>query len=465
MFSKTACLSLLLSSLVTAGCSSTDLGVVDADPSADPSRANDLFTEKPLYVTGAFDGSKRFGMWVATMEFARKIERDFGKALHFTYFINTCYYDHTTRGSAIGRSHSVAEDTVRMALTQQAVNEGHEIASHAVLHKDGTNWSVDRWRTEFDNFDDVMSVGLFEPIYDDDGSPVFPDWQPTATGGAIGATCDDDHECGSGECLMVSAEQGFCSQGCNSNNTCPNDTVCGAPDWNSSRDRCVPMPSFPVVHNGQELFGADGKPNLSHPDLQPYNIIGFRAPQLGRNPALYKVLEQYGFRYDTSDPLWGIEAPFRARNGGQTFSKIFQFGLMKNRGSRTIPMDYNYKVNDAMGDRMLSDYKKSIVDSYNRYNRVPWNMGHHFALWNGGTYWKAMQDTFIFAAQGCLDGSGVKQCEHTEFPSFAELSESITGLGRINAREDGRDPFLRVPEQQSPQEAEKVCPCEGDDSH
>ena len=97
----------------TAGCNDPALSKAE--------KADIAFQDGSLALTGAFDGSKRFGMWVDTIAFARTIP-----GLHFTYFINTCYYDHTVTGSAIGTSHSRDEDIVRMALTQQAINEGHE---------------------------------------------------------------------------------------------------------------------------------------------------------------------------------------------------------------------------------------------------------------------------------------------------------------------------------------------------
>jgi hypothetical protein len=138
---------------------------------------------------------------------------------------------------------------------------------------------------------------------------------------------------------------------------------------------------------------------------------------------------------------------------------------MKNRGSKTIPMDYNYKFADASGERMLQDYKKSIIDAYNVHGRVPWNIGHHFALWKDGAYWRAMQDTFIFAAKGCPDASGAQQCENIEFPSFAELTESITGLGGADESADLGDPFDYEVEESDESLPEPMCTCGEEDSH
>jgi hypothetical protein len=223
----------------------------------------------------------------------------------------------------------------------------------------------------------------------------------------------------------VTPTQGFCTQACNKHKPCPGDTVCGTPDYSSDTDVCVPMPEYPIVHQGQELFSADGRPNLSHPALEPYPIVGFRAPQLGKNLALYEVLAERRYRYDTSFVL-APGPPTRTVQNGQLFPSMNQFPLMKNPGSLTIPMDYNYNVADGSGSRMTTDYKKSIVDAYRR-GRQPWNIGHHFALWKGGAYFTAMKDAFDYAARGCPDGAGVKQCAEIAFPSFAELADRLDG--------------------------------------
>ncbi len=417
-------------------------------------KADDMFADGPLYLTGAFDGSKRFGMWVDTMDFARGIERDYGKPLSFTYFINTCYLDTSVTGSWIGKSLSDSESTVRMALMQQAINEGHEIANHAVRHQDGTHWSYDQWHAEIAEFHQLVERNLFRPIYGPGGEPVFPRWEPMAQAedGQVGAACATDGDCDSGICLAVSKEASFCSDGCNKHNPCANGTICGAPDWNESKDRCVPMPAFPVDYQGQELFDATGAPNLEHPALKPIKLTGFRAPQLGHNKALFQVLDQFHYRYDTSKILQ-IGAPKRVAHGDQVFHTMYEFALMKNSGSFTVSMDYNYKVNSGSYERMRDDYQRSIVDAYNARKRTPWNIGHHFALWRNGGYWQAMQDAFVFAAQGCPDGQGNLQCEQVEFPNFNDLALIL------DSKADGMDDPFADPTA----EGEVMPPTEWDD--
>ncbi len=111
---------------------------------------------------------------------------------------------------------------------------------------------------------------------------------------------------------------------------CDNGTVCGAPDWHTSVDYCIPVPEMPVIRQGTELFDANGKPNLNHPVLEAYPVIGFRASQLGHKTAMFKVLAELGYSYDTSKVL-SPGPPSRVVDGGQMFDTLYEFALMKNR--------------------------------------------------------------------------------------------------------------------------------------
>jgi peptidoglycan/xylan/chitin deacetylase (PgdA/CDA1 family) len=427
-------LALLLGACVT-GLDPEDTGT----PGGVYGKADNAFANQPLFLTGGFDGSQRFAMWIETMEYTRWFAREYDKSLHWTYFINTCFYDRTVRGSAIGTAKSRNEEIVRWALTQQVINEGHEVANHAVRHKDGTNWTAAQWRAELTEWQTLVEGNLFKPIQTSATRWVFPNWQPVAgvAAGAVGAVCTADDECDSGSCLRVAAGQSFCTKPCNANKPCPSGTVCGAPDWQETTDVCVPKPQLPVDYQGEVLFDADGRPNLSHPALKPYKPIGFRAPELGHNAAMFDVLTELGYEYDTSQVI-SIGPPARVKMSGRTFPTIYEFGLMKNTGSATIPMDYNYYVNNKDGARMLADYRQSIVDAYVLRTKQPWNIGHHFSQWRNGEYWTAMKGAFEFAAQGCPDSAGTPRCPEIEFPTFAQLT---TKLDDILGHADGEDIF------------------------
>jgi hypothetical protein len=426
-----------------AACTSPEEPDMEPLPGSSGGKADDAFAEGPMFMTGAFDGSQGFKMWADTLDYTRQFKREQGKSLHWTYFINTCYYTlPPVQRSAIGTVLSEPEKLARIAITQQAINEGHEIASHAVLHRNGgddqatgENWSADRWRQELTDFNTVIHRTLFRPVLDH-GEPVFPKWiARSTTPRKAGAVCTASSDCDSGNCMAVSETQRFCTQSCNSRLACPTGMACGQPQWNDSKDVCIPLPEFPVVYNGETLFDAQGNANVASSYLKPYEIVGFRAPQLGHNAALFDVMAELGYKYDTSQ-IRPFGPPAKIRYKSRSWD-MMELALMKMPGSATVPMDYNYLANMVPGDRMASDYKASVVRAY-ASGRMPWNIGHHFALWDGGRYWSAMKGAFEFAAQGCpADGSGIKQCEHVDFPSFREL------YGHLESKTDeaGEDVF------------------------
>lgn len=440
---------LVLASLALANlaaCGSSEGEFTDEPTTGLYGKADGIFEDQSFKLTAAFDGSQAFNMWVDSMLFARQLEKDTGKRLRFTYFINTCYFDGLTQGSDIGKARSWEEEVARTALAQQAINEGHEIGDHAVRHKDGGSWSVAQWRKELKEFHAVTDARLFEPVrlIGQDREFAFPDWAPLedAEEGAFGAACKINDDCDSGLCLALSPAVSICTKKCNKNNPCPTGAACGGAEWNTSKDVCVVLPRFPVEVEGEVLFDATGRAKTDNAMLKPYKIVGFRAPLLAHNAALFEVLTEMGYEYDTSQVL-SVGPPMRTKYQGRLFDKIYQFALMKNPGSATIPMDYNYYVNDVSGDRMLKDYKQSILDAYKVRKRQPWNIGHHFSPWKAGAYWKAMRDALTFAAKGCPDDEGELRCPDTTFPTFRELATDLNRLAAENADFPGEDPFLQ----------------------
>ncbi|RKH57011.1 polysaccharide deacetylase family protein [Corallococcus llansteffanensis] len=381
------------------------------------------FRTHPMQITGAFDGSKRFGMWLDTLEFARRTQRDTGKPVHFTYFINTAYYDPAVKNVEIDPLDvptTQQEALVRWALTQQAVNEGHEVANHTVRHASGKTWSDEAWRRELDEFHAQVEANLFEPVRDASGRAVFPKWEPlkTAAPHQAGAACTADADCQVGTCLRLAQDVGVCGATCNANTPCAEGLVCGSPTWTTGTDVCVPPPVFPVEHEGQVLFDAKGVPQREK--LKSYRVVGFRAPYLHFNFALYRVLAERRYAYDSS-PSWKLGPPRRMTEAPAL--GMLQFPLMSYKGALTYPMDDAYNTKGGTGERMEADYQQAVLAAYEDLGRVPWNVGHHFALFRNGDYWKAMQHTFTHAARGCPDAQGKRHCPEVEFPSFRELAE------------------------------------------
>lgn len=128
------------------------------------------------------------------------------------------------------------------------------------------------------------------------------------------------------------------------------------------------------------------------------DITGFRAPQLGRNQGMYNALPQFGIQYDTSNT--GKPNAWPKKLGSLWYFPLASIPVA-GTGRKTLAMDYNFyylqsgaKPNPARS----KDYEEQMYQSYINYfesnyrgNRAPINIGHHFSLWNGGAYWRAMQ--------------------------------------------------------------------------
>jgi hypothetical protein len=152
--------------------------------------------------------------------------------------------------------------------------------------------------------------------------------------------------------------------------------------------------------------------------------VGYRAPYLATNDALFEVLLERGYLYDTS--LAAAPGPPRRaslRRGGPS---IVEIGLAAWPGARAIPMDYNYLLLKVPGRRMAQDYASSLVQAFEA--GAPFNVGHHFARWEGGAYQRALEETVRFAAKGCPDGAGSLRCPGAQLGTFAELARDVSAV-------------------------------------
>ncbi|MBD2485778.1 polysaccharide deacetylase family protein [Planktothrix sp. FACHB-1365] len=134
-------------------------------------------------------------------------------------------------------------------------------------------------------------------------------------------------------------------------------------------------------------------------------IQGFRAPELGQSPGLYKTLKKRGFRYDTSRVAAANYWP-KLENGVWNFPLASVTTAMTRKN--VLSMDYNFyylhskaKPNSSNAKR----YEEDMFQTYLKYfqsnylgNRAPVHIGHHFSDWNQGAYWKAL---FRFAEAVC----------------------------------------------------------------
>ncbi|NJK39596.1 MAG: hypothetical protein HC835_10445 [Oscillatoriales cyanobacterium RM2_1_1] len=148
----------------------------------------------------------------------------------------------------------------------------------------------------------------------------------------------------------------------------------------------------------QFIFEADQINRLSSSLVFDRSAIeGFRAPELGKSPGLYKTLQKQGFRYDTSKEGQANYWP-QKQNG------VWNFPLASLKTALTrrnvLSMDYNFYMAHSKAKpnpKNAKRYEEDMFQTYMQYfksnfngNRAPVHIGHHFSTWNGGAYWKAM---------------------------------------------------------------------------
>ncbi len=122
----------------------------------------------PQYIAIAFDNCTELERWKEWSDFAANMNRD-GDRVHFTFFVsgvnfiadsNKSLYEapRERRGySRINFGGTLDDVRSRILFINEMRARGHEIASHAVGHFDGRQWSAADWKREFDAFDQAFS--------------------------------------------------------------------------------------------------------------------------------------------------------------------------------------------------------------------------------------------------------------------------------------------------------------------
>jgi hypothetical protein len=132
-------------------------------------------------------------------------------------------------------------------------------------------------------------------------------------------------------------------------------------------------------------------------------ITGFRAPFLGTNDNMYKVLGDSHFTYDSSGVIYGDVWPRKDAYG--VWRIPLRTVFVGTQRSPVIAMDYNLFVHQSnakeaavKGTRLWNTYFDQVLTAYlddfntsYRGNRAPIVIGEHFSKWNDGVYWEALK--------------------------------------------------------------------------
>ena len=122
----------------------------------------------PQFVVMAFDNCTELERWKELSEFAAEMNRS-GEPLHFTFFVSGINFladdkaglyqppDRRRGASQIGFGGTAEEVTQRVAYINDLYRNGHEIASHAVGHFNGSRWSAQEWAQEFVSFRELLT--------------------------------------------------------------------------------------------------------------------------------------------------------------------------------------------------------------------------------------------------------------------------------------------------------------------
>ncbi|RWM24119.1 MAG: polysaccharide deacetylase [Mesorhizobium sp.] len=160
--------------------------------------------------------------------------------------------------------------------------------------------------------------------------------------------------------------------------------------------------------------------------------VGFRAPYLSANKALYEALPAAGYLFDASGVSRGPARP-------ATVSGITRFSLPQIPEGpdtrRVIAMDYNLYVRHSGGFERPSkagefanrtyDAFRAAFDAQYQGKRVPLELGFHFTLMNDGAYWKALER---FAGEVCTKAD-VECISYRDYVSRGRDGEKQASVG------------------------------------
>ncbi|OHV87282.1 polysaccharide deacetylase family protein [Mesorhizobium sp. ORS 3428] len=172
-----------------------------------------------------------------------------------------------------------------------------------------------------------------------------------------------------------------------------------------------------ILENAYTINGISPEP-ADWRDFARHAVIGFRAPYLSTDKALYEALPEAGFAFDASGVSPGPALP-PTKNG------ITRFALPQipdgTKSKPVVAMDYNLyfrhsggvekpAMADEFADRAYRTFRAAFDAQYDG-KRIPLELGFHFTQMNNGAYWDALER---FAGEVCV----MKQVECISFRDY-----------------------------------------------
>ena len=172
-------------------------------------------------------------------------------------------------------------------------------------------------------------------------------------------------------------------------------------------------------------------PPETHLNITPSQIKGFRAPELGVNRELYKVLKEFNYSYDASGV--GIKENWPKKDSQGIWHIPLGTIYIGSQQSAAIAMDYSLWMHQSKAketakkgtaewqhdyDETLSGFMSYFKGNY-KGGRAPVVIANHFSKWNDGVYWEAMK---TFAENVCGQ-------PHVECVTFKELVNYLDTTG------------------------------------
>jgi len=149
-------------------------------------------------------------------------------------------------------------------------------------------------------------------------------------------------------------------------------------------------------------------------------IKGFRSPLLAKNDNMYRVLKDFGYDYDCSS-IGYVTNDVHKKDGIWRFPLL----MMKISNKRILTMDYNwYYYHGIKSDNTnkYEDWENQVFLAYSSLfkrsyegNRYPISIGHHFSVWNGDIYFRALCRFIIM----------VSEYDDVEFITYSELVKGM----------------------------------------